>query len=133
VALSDSLNREYPRPEWVKEGLHTFNTSLPLRDEISFNKWVMDNNVPFDPRADVSDYDMRGFWQALQAGDERATSAINPNDGKPHWPDYWKTPYHETFSSHSQWANETAPQWNEQDQLVGLDGAVLFDERAMKR
>ena len=73
------------------------------REEPAFRKWVKDNKVPFDPDAKgPQDYDMRGFWKALQAGDEKAKSGIDPNDGKLHYPDYWKTPYHETFSAESQ-------------------------------
>lgn len=76
------------------------------------------------------DYDMRGFWKALQAGDPLAQAAIDPNDQRMHYPDYWKTPYHETFSAESQWADpKKAPSWNDKDQLVMPDGTVIFDDR----
>lgn len=119
-----------PNAQYVIPGNHVFNTQLPLRDELGFNQWLQENKVPFDPRAPVSDYDMRGFYQALQSGDPRATSGMNPNDSQMHYPDYWKTPYHETFSRDSQWALPTAPAWNEQDQLVDQQGNVVYDERA---
>jgi hypothetical protein len=49
-----------------------------------------------------------------------------------HYPDFWKTPMHETFSNESQWAPVTAPAWNAQDQLVSQGGRVVFDDRAKK-
>jgi hypothetical protein len=107
-----------------------FNTPLPLGDELKFNAWLQENKVPFDARAPVSDYDMRGFYKGLQEGHPAAASAIDPNDQQMHYPDYWKTPYHETFSNQSQWALPTAPAWNEQDQLIDQSGKLLFDDRA---
>lgn len=118
---------------WLKAGDNVYNTPLTAPEEKNFRAWVMENSVPFDPGAKVSDYDMRGFWKALEAGDERAKAGINPNDKKIHYPDYWKTPYHESFSAESQWADpKKAPVWNEQDQLVLPNGNVVFDERANK-
>ncbi len=118
---------------WTKPGAAVYQTHLEPEDERRFQAWVKQNKVPFDagPRAD---YDMRGFWKALQAGDPRAKSAVDPNDKRLHYPDYWKTPYHETFSAESQWADPTkAPKWNDKDQLVMPDGRVLFDDRAKER
>lgn len=115
---------------YIAPGAHTFNTPLPPADESKFREWLVQAKVPFDPEAMVSDYDMRGFWAALQKGDPIAKSAIDPNDSKWHYPDYWKTPLHQTFSAESQWANpKTAPKWNHQDQLVSPGGAVVFDDR----
>jgi hypothetical protein len=85
--------------------------------------------VPFDPNAPSSDYDMRGFFKALTSGDPRATSAIDPNDARMHYPDYWKTPSHQTFSGESQFATPSAPAWNQRDQLVGPGGRIIFDDR----
>jgi hypothetical protein len=116
--------------QWLKPGEHVYNTPLLPQDEGAFRQWLTTNNVPFDPNKRVSDYDMRGFWQGLQAGDPKATSAVDPNDNRLHYPDYWKTPYHQTFSNESQWANDKAPAWNDKDQLVTPDGRVLFDDRA---
>lgn len=114
---------------YVAPGAHTYNTQLALPDELQFRQWLAQNNVPFDPNAPVSDYDMRGFWQGMQNGKPQAASAIDPNDGRLHYPDYWKTPYHETFSGESQWATPVAPLWNDQDQLVAPSGRILFDDR----
>lgn len=116
-------------PTSVRVRSPTYNTVLAPLDEMSFRVWLQNNNVPFNPDAHVSDYDMRGFWQALQQGDPRAVSAIDPNDNRLHYPDVWKTPYHQTFSAESQWASPNAPQWNAQDQLVAGGARILFDDR----
>jgi hypothetical protein len=106
-----------------------YNTPLPPMQETMFRQWLQSNNVPFDPRAKASDYDMRGFYSGLMAGDPKALSAVDPNDRKLHYPDYWKTPLHETFSNQSQWATPSAPAWNDQDQLVNRGGRIVFDDR----
>lgn len=107
-------------------------TKLSPHEEALFQNWVKQNNVPFDP-SERADYDMRGFWKALVTGDPRAHTGINQNDGKLHFTDYWKTPYHESFSRESQWATPKAPTWNESDQLVLPDGTIVFDERKKAR
>lgn len=134
---SDPLT-DYPSPwtsqppaapwqwQYAKPGPYT--TQLDPQQEAAFQQWVRTHNVPFDP-SPTSDYDMRGFYQALQAGDARARSAINPNDKRLHYPDVWKTPYHKGFSADSMYATEGAPRWNEQDQLVDRSGRILLDER----
>ena len=117
--------------QFVRPGDHTYNTVLPPMDELLFRGWLQKNGVPFNPEAPVSDYDMRGFYRGLMQGDPKAKSAIDPNDNQLHYPDWWKTPYHETFSNESQWANpNTAPSWTEDDKLVTPAGRVLFDDRA---
>lgn len=132
--MPDELNQgAFKRNQaFLAPGEHVYNTQLPAQQEAQFRMWVQQNNVPFDIAAPVSDYDMRGFWQALQARDPKALTAINPNDKELHYPDYWKTPYHESFSAESQWADHSkAPSWNDKDQLVAPDGTVVFDERAV--
>lgn len=107
-----------------------FQTKLSVPEQIQFLNWVKQNKVPYDKSAQA-DYDMPGFWKALQAGDPRAITAINPNDQQMHYPDYWKTPYHQTFSNESQWAVPSqAPAWNQMDQLVAPNGQIVYDERA---
>src|SRR5215831_1173652 len=86
-----------------------YNTQLPFLDELQFRNWMAQNRVPFNPDAAISDYDMRGFWRAMQQGNRRAVSSVNPFDQRLHYPDYWKTPLHKTFSSESQWAGPMAP------------------------
>lgn len=107
-----------------------YQTTLQPAEEIAFRRWVMANGVPFNPEQGVQDYDMRGFWKALMSKDPKAMTAVNPNDQQIHFPDFWKTPYHQTFSSESQWAGKGAPTWNDKDQLVLPGGQVIFDERA---
>mgnify|MGYP001593740306 FL=1 len=108
----------------------SYNTPLSPMDEFAYRQWVQQNQVPTNPNAtNPQDYDMRGFYQGLQQGNPRAQSAINPNDSQMHFPDFWKTPLHQTFSNESQWAPPTAPQWTPNDQLAQPDGRVMFDER----
>lgn len=120
------LSRNEP---YIAPGNHNYNTPLGLLDEFAFRKWVSDNNVPFNPDAGASDYDMRGFWRGLQQQNPHAASSVNSNDGKMHYTDYWKTPMHKTFSADSQWAGPVAPRWNDVDQLISPGGRILFDER----
>ncbi len=111
----------------------SFNTQLNPLEEMAYRQWVQQNQVPTNPDATApQDYDMRGFYQGLQQGNPKAQSAIDPNDSRMHYPDFWKTPAHETFSNESQWAPANAPAWNEQDQLISQGGRVLFDDRAKK-
>ena len=105
-----------------------FSTNLGDKEPM-FRQWVAANKIPFDPNDPNPDYDMRGFWAALQSGDPRASSAVDPNDQKLHYPDYWKTPYHETFSNESKFALPNAPSWNKLDQLIAPNGQVIFDDR----
>jgi hypothetical protein len=98
---------------------------------MAYRQWVQQNNVPTDPTSTApQDYDMRGFWRGLQQGDPRAQSAVDPNDSRLHFPDYWKTPIHQTFSNESQWAPPDAPQWTPNDQLAKPNGQVVFDDKA---
>jgi hypothetical protein len=114
---------------YVQPGATNFNTQLPFLEEMAFRNWVNTSGVPFDVNAAASDYDMRGFYRALQQQNPRAVAAVNQNDGRVHYPDYWKTPRHQTFSGESKWAAPMAPAWNAQDQLVAPSGRILFDER----
>jgi N12 class adenine-specific DNA methylase len=132
---------------WTKPGPRSFTTKLPPEQEAKFQAWVKDNKVPFED-GETADYDMRGYWKASQdktdwkrmqkagmipADLDPAGTKVDPNDGKPHYPDYWKTPYHETFSNESQWAvKDKAPKWTDDDKLVTPDGKVVFDDRARK-
>lgn len=133
--MADTENKYFERNmAWVKPGKHVYNTPLSNKDEMLFRLWVENNKVPFDVNAKVSDYDMRGFWKALQEDNPIAKTAVDPNDSRIHYPDYWKTPYHETFSAESQWADPSkAPDWNSKDQLVMPNGTVIFDDRATKK
>lgn len=105
-------------------------TKLNPNDEAAFQQWVKDNKVPFDP-SPKADYDMRGFWQALQNKDPRAATAVSEYDQKLHFPDVWKTPYHETFSDESIYATKDAPKWVG-DKLIDYYGRVIADETPKK-
>src|SRR5688500_8154489 len=101
MSLADISARNAP---YVRPGGGNYNTQLPALDEMAFRQWLQQNRVPCNPDAQQSDYDMRGFYQGIQQQNPRAVSAVNPNDGRMHYPDRWKTPMHETFSADSQWA-----------------------------
>jgi hypothetical protein len=101
-------------------------TALTPGEEQAFQAWVSKNHVPFDP-GPSADYDMRGFYKALEAKDPRATTAVNPADKEMHFPDTWKTPYHETFSNESVYAPADAPHWDGY-LLIDKNGYVLADE-----
>lgn len=105
-------------------------TQLPTMDEFEFRNWLKENAVPFDPEAKATDYDMRGYWQGLRQQSPHARpTEVNPNDMRPHFTDYYKTPLHETYSAESRGAPPDAPRWNKQSQLVGPDGKILYDEK----
>lgn len=116
-------------PKDIHEISPTHRTELPQLDEMAFRQWVKQNNVQFDPDAAKSDYDMRGFYRALQQQDPRAVSGINPNDGILHYRDTWKTPSHPGFSDDSQYAGPVAPKWTPTEKLVSPGGRVLLNER----
>lgn len=128
-----ALKQNYAKNQAYAQQAQSYQTQLPQTQEQGFQAWVKQNQIPFNPNQNLQDYDMRGFWLALQKQDPRAVSAIDPNDSKIHYPDYWKTPYHETFSNESQWATKGAPSWNNKDQLIDSSGKVLFDDRAKKK
>ena len=99
--------------------------------EMAFRSWVLNNKVPFYVNAQgPTDYDMRGYYQGMMNGNPQARpTEINPNDNRPHYPDYYKTPLHQTFSAGSQWAGPAAPQWINGHQLASPSGKIVFDEK----
>lgn len=103
-----------------------FNTPLDPGDEQRFQTWVSYNKVPWRD-SPTSDYDMRGFWKAMQAGDPIARTGVSPFDNQIHFPDRWKTPFHQTFSGESMYAQPGAPRWVD-DKLTTSDGRILRDE-----
>jgi hypothetical protein len=111
----------------------SYNTQLSPLHEMAFRQWLQSNKVPFDVAAPATDYDIRGFWQAMQQGNPMARSAVNPNDQQMHYPDFWKTPLHQSFSNESQWAGLGAPRWINDSQLASPSGRIVFDERAAPR
>lgn len=115
-------NKQWAKPNWKTT---TFKTDA---EETAFQNWVQANKIPFDPNDAHPDYDMRGYYQQLRTDPEAAKTMINPNDGKPHFTDEHKTPYHATFSNESKYATKHAPAWNEHDQLVTPKGQVIYSE-----
>lgn len=116
------------QPYAASPGRTDYNTPLQPIDELQFRQWLSGNKVPFNPNSSGQDYDMRGFWQGLMQQNPRATSGTNPNDNQMHFSDYWKTPYHASFSNESQYANSSAPQWVNDRQLAAPSGRIVFDE-----
>lgn len=116
-------NRAYVRPD-----AKSFKTDLG-KNEAGFQTWIMQNKIPFDPSDAKSDYDMRGYYKALLDGDTAAHQSLNDNDGRMHFPDTYKTPYHQSFSNESKYATPDAPSWANDSQLVDKNGNVVFDEK----
>lgn len=122
-------NQQYALPAPIMSG---YQTKLGPLTELAFQNWVSTNHVPFDP-SPTADYDMRGFYKALRDGSPHARTGINENDGMLHFSDYFKTPYHRSFSAESRFAKPgAAPVWNEVDQLEAPSGRIVFDERKQK-
>lgn len=78
--------------------------------ESAYRLWALQHNVP-----ESNDYNMRGFYEGLMTMDPAASSSINPNDNQMHFPDKWKLPNHQTFSTDSQYYDPTTmpntPTW----------------------
>lgn len=103
-----------------------YQTKLEPQHEAKFQSWVKDNKIPWkdEPKAD---YDMRGYYKDnIAKGDD--VRKMSQFDNKPHFPDTYKTPYHESFSNESQYADKAkAPHW-EGDKLINNDGSLRKDE-----
>jgi hypothetical protein len=119
-------NMAYANPAWTQQV-----TRLDPVQEQAFLQWIQQNQVPFNPQDKYPDYDMRGFYTGLMNKDPNAVAGINEATQSLHYPDYWKTPYHESFSAESQWAKEGAPTWRE-NQLVSPKGEVIFEDKPEK-
>jgi hypothetical protein len=111
---------EYHRP-WAKPGTPFYNTILSGGDEADFEDWVDQYDVPFDYTANITDYDMRGYWVARVKG-----STVGYTIGE-HFPDIWKTPYDTTFSAESLYARDGCPYHWHGDKLINdADGTLIF-------
>ena len=108
----------------------SFSTQLSPEEEKNFQKWVKANKIPFNPEEAFPDYDMRGWWKASTSGDPSAK--YDPK--RMHFTDKFKTPFHESFSRESMYANpNTAPYWKETkygNALMTPQGQVVFAEDA---
>jgi hypothetical protein len=73
-----------------------YNTPLSPEEMAKFVAWAQAeaaNRGGRDPRGDIVDYDIQGFWKGRQGFDERG-----------HGTDVYKKPNHPTFSTGSQYA-----------------------------
>lgn len=111
-------------PSYAKPG--PYQTTLSPEQEQQFQGWVKQNKVPWKDTPDA-DYDMRGYYKALQGGDPNAKQQLSGFDGKMHFPDTYKTPFHKTFSNESIYATPNAPRW-QGDRLINSAGEVIADE-----
>lgn len=97
-----------------------YMTTLPPEHEAQFRQWLKTNNIPFDPNAQLQDYDMRGYWLALQKGQtEKRASNL-------HFPDTYKTPADTTFSAESKYANKAPFVWKGNDLIDLSTGQTVF-------
>ncbi len=124
-------------PKTLKEILaQGHNYKLSRRDELAYQVWRKENNVP-----ESNDYNMRGYYQSLQLPGAQGSS-VNANDGQMHYPDTFKLPNHQTFSTESGYYNPATmpntPSWSggpvpglpgkESWSLISPDGTVVHQE-----
>lgn len=88
-----------------------YQTNLNTPEQFAFADWASSNKVPVNLGKN-SDYDMQGFYKAMQANDPNAQTAISDKDNSLHFNDKFKTPMHETFSNESIYATPSAPHWD---------------------
>ena len=95
-------------------------TTLDDADESAFRLWVAVSDVPFDPNAEIVDYDMRGYWlDIIKPGGEWKKGD--------HFPDTYKTPYDTSFSGESRYAVPGTPFVWVGDQLKDTrDEQIIF-------
>lgn len=103
-----------------------YQTKLAPNDEASFRQWAASNRVPFNPDDAKSDYDMRGYWNAMRAG------KAEPWKGEgSHFPDTFKTPYDTTFSGESKYAKPGTPfSWQGDNLIDTRTGEPIFSPPA---
>ena len=92
-----------------KRATQKYQTNLTTPEVFDFARWANKNDVPVDVGPN-SDYDMTGYYKAEQSG--AASSEISDIDQRRHFPDTFKTPKHQSFSSDSQYSDENAPHWD---------------------
>lgn len=107
-----------------------YHTRLTSDEQQQFTKWVLKNGAPYD-NTKYSDYDMPGFWKALTDPNdaEHAIAQANQSeyDKTMHYPDYWKTPYHDTMSTESKYATGLEPSWFG-NRLIDQGGWIQADQ-----
>lgn len=80
-------------PTWKAQ----YNTPIPPERQRDFDQWVAKQHTLTgkDPRADMQDYDVQGYFLSQGANDERG-----------HGPDTFKKPNHPTFSDESMYSGK---------------------------
>lgn len=122
---SPTVISKQPLPSpYAKKGPYV--TKLAPEEEAKFQAWVKANKIPWQD-SPTADYDMRGYFKAMLAGNQLAKTQVSQFDGKTHFPDTYKTPYHKTFSNESMYALPTAPKWVD-NRLTDSRGRVIADE-----
>lgn len=116
-------NRPFAKPgPWI--------TPLNSGDEAKFQDWVKTNKVPFDP-SPTSDYDMRGYWKDVASQGDNL-SGKNPVDGRLHFSDSYKTPYHESFSDESSYSTPSNPfHWEGETLKDSRTGKPVYETKPM--
>ena len=113
-------------------------TSGPYRTDLTplqaylFQAWLKENQQSpgvrsFSPTNPQSDYDMRGYWRETNGA---------PVQGTGHFPDTWKTPYHQSFSGESVYATPQAGEWKDTPgggSALIRQGIPIFRENAQGR
>ena len=94
-----------------------YTTALSPDEERRFQQWARRYGIRMEPGWN-EDYDMRGLW--------KSSPDISP-DPRGHWPDWYKKPFHPTFSNESIYATPDAPHW-EGYRLITPAGNVVADE-----
>lgn len=107
---------------FAKPSSSNYQTDLSPEQEQQFRAWVKDNKVPFDPDAKNIDYDMRGYWLAMNNGQVAKWAG-----GNTHFPDTFKTPFDTTFSAESQYATADNPfKWQGDNLIDTRNGQLIF-------
>lgn len=107
---------------FAKPSTTDYQTQLDPATEKQFRDWVAKNNVPFAPNDKTTDYDMRGYYQAMMQGNAPKWSGADS-----HFPDTFKTPYDTTFSAESQYATPDNPfKWQGDNLVDSRTGALVF-------
>lgn len=102
-----------PSPTFVP-----YQTQLDPLQELAFRAWLQRYQVPFDPHAQATDYDMRGYYKATGGA---------PHTSGMHFPDTFKTPYDTSFSNESKYATANNPfTWQGNNLIDRRTGRVAF-------
>ena len=117
--------------QWAKApGPNGYVTQLAQDQEARFQEWAHKPENWDYVQGDMGPtpgYDIRGWFQAMEAGDPRAKKDPKTH----HFNDYWKTPYSgEGFGRESKYGTPDGPYWTGNDQVgwssVTSDGRIVL-------